>query len=64
MRIPRRSYVITAALTAVVLSAAGATGALASQGRATTIQDDGGSSTATPIRHLVVIFDENISFDH
>ncbi|HUK35877.1 MAG TPA: alkaline phosphatase family protein [Vicinamibacterales bacterium] len=24
----------------------------------------GGSSTATPITHLVVIFDENISFDH
>jgi len=25
---------------------------------------DSGSSTATPIKHLVVIFDENISFDH
>ncbi|MFI0896265.1 alkaline phosphatase family protein [Streptomyces sp. NPDC020983] len=24
----------------------------------------GGASTATPIKHLVVIFDENISFDH
>jgi phospholipase C len=24
----------------------------------------GGGSTATPIKHLVVIFDENISFDH
>ena len=64
MRIPRRSYVITAALTAGILSAAGVTGALASQGSTTVFQDHGGPSTATPIRHLVVIFDENISFDH
>jgi phospholipase C len=64
MRIPRRSYVITAALTAVILSAAGVTGALASQGSSTNVQDGGGSGTATPIKHLVVIFDENISFDH
>lgn len=27
-------------------------------------QRGGGESTATPIKHLVVIFDENISFDH
>ena len=27
-------------------------------------QGDHGSSTATPIKHLVVIFDENVSFDH
>jgi phospholipase C len=26
--------------------------------------DDGGAPTRTPIQHLVVIFDENISFDH
>jgi phospholipase C len=26
--------------------------------------DDGGSKTATPIEHLVVIFQENVSFDH
>jgi len=25
---------------------------------------DGFGDTATPIKHLVVIFDENISFDH
>src|SRR5580693_9892696 len=24
----------------------------------------GGSATATPIKHLVVIFEENVSFDH
>jgi phospholipase C len=64
MRIPRRSYVITAVLTAAILSAAGVSGALASQSSPTVRQDGGGSSTATPIRHLVVIFDENISFDH
>jgi phospholipase C len=65
MRKPRRSYVITAALTAVILSAAGATAALASQGSPAAVQDNGGGAgTATPIKHLVVIFDENISFDH
>ena len=64
MRIPRRAHMITAVLTAVILSTAGATGALASQGSPAHVQDSGGSSTATPIKHLVVIFDENISFDH
>jgi phospholipase C len=29
-----------------------------------TSADPGGRSTATPIQHLVVIFDENVSFDH
>ncbi len=64
MRIPRRSYVITAALTAVILSAAGVTAALAGQDSPAVVQDNGQPSTATPIKHLVVIFDENISFDH
>src|ERR1700757_2082600 len=31
---------------------------------ADTASDDGAVQTATPIKHLVVIFDENISFDH
>jgi phospholipase C len=30
----------------------------------TTVQDPTHSSTTTPIKHIVVIFDENISFDH
>jgi len=64
MRIPRRSYVITAALTAVILSAAGVTAALAGQDSPAVVQDSGQPSTATPIKHLVVIFDENVSFDH
>lgn len=28
------------------------------------VQDDGDARTATPIKHLVVIFQENVSFDH
>jgi phospholipase C len=64
MRIPRRAHVITAALSAVALSAAGASSALAG-GSGTAAQPSWhGRSTATPIKHLVVIFDENISFDH
>ena len=27
-------------------------------------RDDGGSRTSTPIKHLVVVFQENVSFDH
>jgi phospholipase C len=67
MRIPRRAFVITAALTAVILSSAGAVTAYASQsspGSGSTASYGGGPGTATPIKHLVVIFDENVSFDH
>jgi len=64
MRIPRRAHVITAALSAVALSAAGATSALASGSGIAAHPSWHGRSTATPIKHLVVIFDENISFDH
>jgi phospholipase C len=64
MRIPRRAHVITAALSAVALSTAGATSALASGSGAAAHLSWHGRSTATPIKHLVVIFDENISFDH
>src|SRR6201987_5353621 len=64
MGIPRRAYVITAALTAGILSAAAATSALASPGSPTDSHGNGGGRRRTPIKHLVVIFDENISFDH
>ena len=64
MRIPRRAHVITAAVSAVALSAAGATSALASGSGPAAHPSWHGQSTATPIKHLVVIFDENISFDH
>ena len=40
------------------------TAALAGQDSPAVVQDSGQPSTATPIKHLVVIFDENISFDH
>jgi phospholipase C len=68
MRVPRRAYVITAALSAVALSAAGAAStagvASAASGR-TWIRDSARyARTSTRIKHLVVIFDENISFDH
>ena len=64
MRIPRRAHLITAGLTAVILSTAGATSAFASQGSPSARHGGQGASTATPIKHLVVIFDENVSFDH
>ena len=63
MRIPHRAHMITAALSAVALSAIGVTSAVASSG-APVHPSSPGVATATPIKHLVVIFDENVSFDH
>ena len=63
MRIPRRAHMITAALSAVALSAAGVTSAVASSGSPGHPRHQT-AVTATPIKHLVVIFDENVSFDH
>src|SRR6266496_1961861 len=54
---------LIAALVATLALAAGTAGAA---GR-NTKHDDGrgdGAATATPIKHLVVIFQENVSFDH
>jgi phospholipase C len=42
----------------------GVTGATASGAAPSAAQNASGISTTTPIKHLVVIFDENISFDH
>src|SRR6476660_7388097 len=64
MRIPRRAHLITASLTAVVLSTAGATAAFASAGGTAAHAGARGGTTATPIKHVVVIYDENVSFDH
>ncbi|MGO8960760.1 MAG: phospholipase C [Streptosporangiaceae bacterium] len=62
MRRPTRAYAITAAVATFALVAFGATAAIAgSKGHD---HHGGSSSTATPIKHLVVIFDENVSFDH
>ena len=64
MRLSRPSRVITAALAAVALSSVGVTSALASDHSTSTHRRAGSAATATPIKHLVVIFDENVSFDH
>jgi phospholipase C len=64
MRVPRRAQVITATVAAIALSAAGATSAVASSGSTAAHHAGHGSPTVTPIKHLVVIFDENVSFDH
>jgi phospholipase C len=48
---------------AVATLAAGAT-ALTAGGQASASPHGTGSDTATPIKHLVVIFQENVSFDH
>src|ERR1019366_4409908 len=44
----------------------GVTGAIAGEAASTSAHNQGGGkgNTATPIKHLVVIFDENVSFDH
>jgi len=62
MRRPVRALTLTAAAGIFAAMAFGVTGAIASGG-AQGNQNEG-NGTATPIKHLVVIFDENISFDH
>ena len=64
MRRPVRAITIAAAAGGLFAAMAfGVTGAIAS-GATAGHHHHGGSNTATPIKHLVVIFDENISFDH
>src|SRR5215472_15620512 len=58
MRRPFRTLTLTAAAGLLAAMAFGVTGAIASGNQ------NAGSGTTTPIKHLVVIFDENISFDH
>ncbi len=48
----------------VAACALGATGALAQSGQRDPSPPDPQVRTTTPIRHVVIIFDENISFDH
>jgi phospholipase C len=57
MPLPRHLATVTA-LTALLLSA------LPSSGAADDGDSDNTTRTATPIKHLVVIFQENVSFDH
>ncbi len=63
MQAPRRVYAIATTLAMVTLGAVGVSSASAAGGHP--VSGAGAhSSTATPIQHLVVIFDENVSFDH
>src|SRR5579863_10351258 len=65
MRVPRRAQAITATVAVIALGAAGATSAMASEHSALVHSvSHVTSTTTTPIKHLVVIFDENVSFDH
>ena len=59
-------YAVTAAAGLVAAMAFGVTSAVASgaHGAATHDHGVGSGDTATPIKHVVVIFDENVSFDH
>ncbi len=58
MRVPRRVYAVAAAVATAALGVVGATSVAAAVGGSRQ------SGTATPIKHLVIIFQENVSFDH
>lgn len=73
MRHPRRTALVAGAVaSAAVLVAGLATGGSGRQGAAVLAASPGHGGhdpavsvrTTTPIKHLVVIFDENVSFDH
>src|SRR5215469_12536242 len=64
MRRSAKAYAVTAAAGLFAAMAFGVTGAVASGAIGTHTNDQGSGHTSTPIKHLVVIFDENISFDH
>jgi phospholipase C len=65
MRRSVRAYALTAAAGLFAAMALSATSAIASgAGSPAHRHAHGSAATATPIKHLVVIFDENVSFDH
>ena len=64
MRRPVRALTLTAAAGLFAAMAFGVTGAIASGAAPSAPQHESYGNTATPIKHLVVIFDENVSFDH
>ncbi len=65
MHLPRRAYAIATAVALAGLGIAGGSVAAASPSSPSASQGgQHGGATATPIKHLVVIFDENVSFDH
>src|ERR1017187_9415682 len=61
----RRFQAIAGAMALAAFGAAGAGTAVAASGSHVAAAAHGDqTATATPIKHLVVIFDENVSFDH
>jgi phospholipase C len=62
MKRPTRTVAVTAALAAAAFTALPAAAGAASATRPSSVGHHGGA--ATPIKHLVVIFQENVSFDH
>src|SRR5215467_5445823 len=63
MRVPRRVYAVATAVAMVTLGV-GATGVAAAVSSHSAVGGSQSSGTATPIKHLVIIFQENVSFDH
>jgi phospholipase C len=64
MRRSVRVYALAAAAGLFAFMAFGATSAVAGGAASPAQHSSGSHATATSIKHLVVIFDENISFDH
>jgi len=60
----RRFHAIAGALALAAFGAAGAGTAAAASGAPAAVAHHESPGTTTPIKHLVVIFDENVSFDH
>ncbi|MGN6679971.1 MAG: phospholipase C [Streptosporangiaceae bacterium] len=60
----RKIHAIAGAMALVAVGAAGAGTAVAASGGHAPVHRAHQQGTATPIKHLVVIFDENVSFDH
>ena len=64
MKRPTRTVTLTAALAAAAFTALPAMSSAASPSGHSAAAGGGRAQTATPIKHVVVIFEENVSFDH
>jgi phospholipase C len=62
--LPNLGRVIASLLAVTIALGPSVTPAFASSAKAVAKQRARASATATPIQHLVVIFQENVSFDH
>jgi phospholipase C len=62
---PKRRATVIAVAAALLATATGGVAMASGGGRSPHVgSPGGGDSTATPIKHLVVLFQENVSFDH